>query len=980
MSAPRIVTFYSYKGGTGRSMALANVAWILAMSGKRVLAIDWDLEAPGLHRYFHPFLEDKELARSEGLIDFVMQYAETAVTRTKTKRTKDWYKPYANILRYASSLDFPFPGKATIDFVPAGRQGADYATRVNAFNWQHFYERLSGGVMLEAAKLSMSPYDCVLIDSRTGVSDTSGICTVQMPDTLVVCFTLNTQSIEGAAAVAESADAQRRNAKGKPTLRILPVPTRVESTERSKLDAGMAAARKRFDGLLWHLDGKIEEYWARAAVQYQPFYAFEEILAVFGDTPGNPQSMLASMESLAGWVDGSKEPLRLPETASAEREAMLSRYLRTQAAESLYILRRITGHKGPVKALAISEDGKLAFSGAENEQGAVWDLETGERRGIPGSTPWIRYLAVRGDHLLSIRAGGWIEDWSLTSETFAFSEQLDEGASSLAATPDREYVLVGTEKGTVWRRDGKSGAYQKVGSHNGPVWGLAVSSDGNYAVSASFDRILIRWQIGAALAPLMTYSGHTAEVTSVSISGDDSLIMSGSYDATLRLWDTKTAALLRTFQGHSGRIYDVAFSPDARLAASASADKMVHIWDVASGRLLLQLAAHSAAVNAVDFMPDGRRVVSASDDGTLIVWNVEQAYTHLSPPAGIAVAAPVRLRSAEDRPLVYLSYSRRDRDRYFVQFIQDLEQALRTESGEAGELVIWWDDNLHEGDDLPGDIATALRSARVAVCMTSPAYFERVYTGKEFTIFQQRMRGEGGIYPIIWLPARWPEAIAGMEPSAVDLAVYRDEGLAYAMRLSRHRLAYERLVHQFAHELVQMARRTPLTAVGELPPLKQIPNAFGGRDTAPKAAGPARVLFSINSHTQFGKSLWSIAQEVAVECDMPSGRANWLEIQHSRTAYSNNVVIVIEDDKNGSKAAEALAGRPNYALVVINTSEKLEHPPRPPRDIGYFAANILSEAALRDALRNAIVKIRHALIAQSTGGELSETPVLPSTT
>lgn len=42
----RIVTFYSYKGGTGRTMALANTAWILAANGKRVLAVDWDLEAP----------------------------------------------------------------------------------------------------------------------------------------------------------------------------------------------------------------------------------------------------------------------------------------------------------------------------------------------------------------------------------------------------------------------------------------------------------------------------------------------------------------------------------------------------------------------------------------------------------------------------------------------------------------------------------------------------------------------------------------------------------------------------------------------------------------------------------------------------------------------------------------------------------------------------------------------------------------------
>src|ERR1700689_748786 len=53
----RIITFYSYKGGIGRTMALANVAWILAANGYRVLVADWDLESPGLHRFLYPFLE-----------------------------------------------------------------------------------------------------------------------------------------------------------------------------------------------------------------------------------------------------------------------------------------------------------------------------------------------------------------------------------------------------------------------------------------------------------------------------------------------------------------------------------------------------------------------------------------------------------------------------------------------------------------------------------------------------------------------------------------------------------------------------------------------------------------------------------------------------------------------------------------------------------------------------------------------------------
>jgi MinD-like ATPase involved in chromosome partitioning or flagellar assembly len=50
----KVVTFYSWKGGVGRTMALANAAVQLARAGLNVLMVDWDLEAPGLDRYFLP--------------------------------------------------------------------------------------------------------------------------------------------------------------------------------------------------------------------------------------------------------------------------------------------------------------------------------------------------------------------------------------------------------------------------------------------------------------------------------------------------------------------------------------------------------------------------------------------------------------------------------------------------------------------------------------------------------------------------------------------------------------------------------------------------------------------------------------------------------------------------------------------------------------------------------------------------------------
>src|SRR5262245_31522098 len=101
----RFITFYSYKGGTGRSMAVANIAWILASNRRRVLVIDWDLEAPGLHRYFHPFLEDKELYSSPGIIDYFVDFAMGARSASTNKKTDTaWYEPFTDLVGYSRSL------------------------------------------------------------------------------------------------------------------------------------------------------------------------------------------------------------------------------------------------------------------------------------------------------------------------------------------------------------------------------------------------------------------------------------------------------------------------------------------------------------------------------------------------------------------------------------------------------------------------------------------------------------------------------------------------------------------------------------------------------------------------------------------------------------------------------------------------------------------------------------------------------------
>ena len=318
----KIVTFYSYKGGTGRTMALANVAWILASSGKRVLAVDWDLESPGLHRFFHPFLDLDTVADTPGVIDLIRNY-QWAATRTQRGRPLDWYREYADVSQNTVSLEWSFEDGGLLHFMPAGRQNQDYSATLASVNWDEFYEKFGGGLFFDAMRESLQrEYDYVLIDSRTGLSDVADICALHLPDVVVDCFTLNNQGLEGALTVA--------NAVTKFTshpIRLLAVPMRVDEAEKNKADAGRAAAKNRFAEL--KLDEFTARYWGRVEIPYVPFYNYEETLATFADSPNDRHTLLDAYVRLAEVLtDG--EVSSLPEIGDVERKAVLTEVSRLQ--------------------------------------------------------------------------------------------------------------------------------------------------------------------------------------------------------------------------------------------------------------------------------------------------------------------------------------------------------------------------------------------------------------------------------------------------------------------------------------------------------------------------------------------------------------------------------------------------------------------------------------------------------------------------
>jgi tetratricopeptide (TPR) repeat protein len=303
----QIITFYSYKGGTGRTMALANVAWILAAAGNRVLVADWDLEAPGLDRFFAPFLDGGTTANCGGVIDLIRE----AEDRLMAGLRPDGYDPQelrrtidklARVNTHTFSVNWEFGNGGSLSMLPAGRQNGAYASALSSLNWDNFYDRLGGADFLDALGRDMRcNYDYTLLDSRTGFSDVADICTQHLPDTLIACYTLSNQGIEGAARLARAVEKYAKNRHG--AIRILPIAMRVDLAEKGKAEAGRRLAMRAFEGLPGGMAAEERSrFFSTYEVPYQAYYAYEEMLAIFGDAPNTPASLLAAYERLTALI------------------------------------------------------------------------------------------------------------------------------------------------------------------------------------------------------------------------------------------------------------------------------------------------------------------------------------------------------------------------------------------------------------------------------------------------------------------------------------------------------------------------------------------------------------------------------------------------------------------------------------------------------------------------------------------------------
>lgn len=223
-----IVTFYSWKGGVGRTMALANIAVQLARRGRSVLMVDWDLEAPGLERYFSSEVADIRRVPAEiptGLMGLLRE-ADAGIVEPlhwESRLDRIFVPPAVATYRTPSP---PTPGQ--LHMLPSGIRSSNYSECLGNFSWDKFFAEQKGGEWLEMLRYQwMERYEFVLIDARTGLADSSGVCTIQMPDMLVLVFTSNDQSLDGGLKIISSIQNSRNQfAYDRSPLAIVPLLSR----------------------------------------------------------------------------------------------------------------------------------------------------------------------------------------------------------------------------------------------------------------------------------------------------------------------------------------------------------------------------------------------------------------------------------------------------------------------------------------------------------------------------------------------------------------------------------------------------------------------------------------------------------------------------------------------------------------------------------------------------------------------------------
>jgi TIR domain len=213
-------------------------------------------------------------------------------------------------------------------------------------------------------------------------------------------------------------------------------------------------------------------------------------------------------------------------------------------------------------------------------------------------------------------------------------------------------------------------------------------------------------------------------------------------------------------------------------------------------------------------------------------------------------------------PLIFFSYARADEEGQplVAEFFKEIASEVRGLLGAAvpdHELAFFDQRDIKLGEQWEHEIASALQTARVLVCLFSPTYFTRFYCGKEMSVFQarreahQRKHPDAKVLPPVIIPVTWYPCATRMPRRVADMKLqlheasyprtYKDEGLNFLKSLTKYKDEYVELRRKLARRIIE-AIDTQLEPLDSVPEIDLVDNLF---EAAPPAQqeGPGAVRF-----------------------------------------------------------------------------------------------------------------------------------------
>lgn len=270
----------------------------------------------------------------------------------------------------------------------------------------------------------------------------------------------------------------------------------------------------------------------------------------------------------------------------------------------------------------------LIASGSEDGSIRLWDAHTGAAVGSPMQehVREVNALAASND-------GRWIVSgsddmtlrlWGISSRSALGKPMLGHTGrvNSVSVSPDNQYIASASDDSAVRLWDvATRELVTTLGGHEGAVNSVAFSVDGKKIISGSEDCTLRIWEVHTGKAIEEPLRDHSKSVVAVAVSPDGQWFASASYDA-VRIWSMSTLKVIHAF-GHLFVSYtSVVFSLDSRHVLIGNR-VCVDVRNVLTGKIVGgSLFGHTSDVNSVAVSFNSHDFASGSDDGTIRVWDI----------------------------------------------------------------------------------------------------------------------------------------------------------------------------------------------------------------------------------------------------------------------------------------------------------------------------------------------------------------------